>query len=81
MAEKLKDDDFGAKVLDITAENNKTKKRWNLQQGSNTTVAGRFINTMTSKENEEHPRKNSKRRTPTHSSEGRTLQNYVLRLD
>ena len=59
----------------------KTKKRRNLQQESNTTVAGRFINTMTSEENEEHPTKNSKRRTLTHSSEGRTLQHYVLRLD
>ena len=62
-------------MLDTTAENNKTKKRWNLQQESNTTVAGRFINTMTSEENEEQQKEN------THSSEGRTLQNYVLRLD
>ena len=78
---KLKDNDFRAKVLNTTAENNKSKKRWNLQQESNSTVAGRFVNTMTSEENEEHPTKNSKRKTLTHSSEGRTLQNYVLRLD
>ena len=44
-------------------------------------VAGRFVDTMTSEENEEHPTKNSKRETLTYSIEGRTIRNYVLRLD
>ena len=59
-------------------QNIKTRTQWNLQQESNITVAGCFVNTMALKGNKGTSYKNNKRKRFTHSNKGRTLKSGVL---